>query len=109
MTQSGSGQIDTVMQENRLFAPSEEFKSKSAISSLERLAVLLEQLSELKRVDHVVRVLEVQLRGLRFDRQRFDRLYVTRLSCRPKAFRNAIRSFTAGTAGAYQANEYYSY
>ena len=36
MTQSGSGQIDTVMQEDRLFAPSEEFRSKSAISSLEQ-------------------------------------------------------------------------
>ncbi len=36
MSQSGGGQIDTVMQEDRLFAPAEAFRAKSAIGSLEQ-------------------------------------------------------------------------
>lgn len=43
MSESTSGQIDTVMTEDRLFPPSEEFASRSAIGSLEAYQALYDE------------------------------------------------------------------
>jgi acetyl-CoA synthetase len=43
MSESTSGQIDTVMTEDRLFPPSEEFASKSAIGSMEAYQKLYDE------------------------------------------------------------------
>src|SRR3990167_4595043 len=43
MSERTSGQIDTVMTEDRLFPPSEEFASKSAIGSIEAYQELYDE------------------------------------------------------------------
>ena len=43
MSESNSGQIDTVMIEDRLFPPSEEFASQSAIGSMEAYQKLYDE------------------------------------------------------------------
>ena len=43
MSESKSGQIDTVMHEDRLFPPSEEFAAKSRIGSMDAYTELWER------------------------------------------------------------------
>ncbi|MCA9200743.1 MAG: acetyl-coenzyme A synthetase, partial [Planctomycetales bacterium] len=46
MTQSGGGQLDTVMHESRLFPPSDEFAAKSRIGSLQAYQQLWDEAAQ---------------------------------------------------------------